>query len=407
MSAQIPDFDSLMTITPRPPIVMMEGKGSWLRDQDGREYLDFIQGWAVNCLGHSPQVVVDAITRQASTLLNPSPAFFNAPMVRLADLIVQSSGLHKVYPACSGADANEGAIKLARKWGQLHRNGAHEIITMYNSFHGRTLATMSASGKPQWRELYEPKVPGFLKAPLNDLIVLRNLITEKTVAVMLEPIQGEGGVIPAEDDYLRELRALTREKGILLILDEVQTGIGRTGQLFAHQHAGISPDIMTLGKGLGGGVPLAALVAHRDVCCFAPGDQGGTYNGNPLMAAAGCAVMETVTAPGFLDAVNAAGDYLRAQLAGLARDYALGAVRGRGLLVALQLSKEIAPAIVETARDLGLLLNAPRANILRFMPALNVSRAEIDEMIRRLAASLDALGLPRTHAAESALALMA
>jgi len=270
-------FDAVMDITPRPPVVFVAGHGSWLIDSEGRRYLDFIQGWAVNCLGHSPQPIVDALARQAERLINCSPAFYNDQMIRLSELIALHSGLHQVFLANSGAEANEGAIKLARRWGTKYRGGAYEIITMDHGFHGRTLATMSASGKPQWEQLYEPKVTGFVKVPLNELAAVAAAITPQTVAVMLEPIQGEAGVFEATIPYMRALRALTRDKGVLFILDEIQTGIGRTGRMFGFEHAGTTPDIMTLAKGLGGGVPLAALVAHRDVSCFEYGDQGGTF----------------------------------------------------------------------------------------------------------------------------------
>ena len=206
-------FESLMSITNRPPVVMVSGEGSWVADHEGKRYLDFIQGWAVNCLGHSPKVVVDALARQAERLINPSPAFYNEPSMRLAALITKHSCFDRVFFANSGAEANEGAIKLARKWGQKYKGGAFEIITMEHGFHGRTLATMSATGKPQWRELYEPKVPGFPKVPLNDLTAVLSALTDKTVAVMLEPVQGEAGVVPAADEYLQALRKLTREKG--------------------------------------------------------------------------------------------------------------------------------------------------------------------------------------------------
>ncbi len=227
-----PNFDSIMDITPRPPIVFVAGSGSWLTDSEGRTYLDFIQGWAVNCLGHSPRPIIEALARQAERLINCSPAFYNDQMIRLSDLLTRHSGLHQVFLANSGAEANEGAIKLARKWGAKHRDGAYEIITMDHGFHGRTLATMAASGKAQWEHLYEPKVSGFVKVPLNDLAAVAAAITPRTVAVMLEPIQGEAGVFEASIPFLRGLRALTRERGILLILDEIQTGIGRTGRLF-------------------------------------------------------------------------------------------------------------------------------------------------------------------------------
>ena len=230
--------NALMEVTVRPPVTMVEGKGSWLKDHTGKLYLDFVQGWAVNCLGHSPDIVIEAATKQLNTLVSCSPGYYNAPMMQLASRIAELSGLEKVFFTSSGAEANEGAIKLARKWGQLHRNGAYSIITLQNSFHGRTLAAMSASGKPQWEPLFEPKVPGFVKVPINDISAIEAAITDNTVAVMLEPIQGEAGVVPAESEYLQALRALTKQKNILLILDEIQTGIGRTGSRFAFQQAG-------------------------------------------------------------------------------------------------------------------------------------------------------------------------
>jgi acetylornithine/N-succinyldiaminopimelate aminotransferase len=381
-------FDSVMDITPRPPVVFVTGEGSWLIDSEGRRYLDFIQGWAVNCLGHSPRVIVEALKAQAGRLINCSPAYYNDQMVRLSDLLTRHSGLHQVFLANSGAEANEGAIKLARKWGTKHRDGAYEIITMDHGFHGRTLATMSASGKPQWEQLYEPKVSGFIKVELNDLAAVKAAVTPRTVAVMLEPIQGEAGVFEATVPFLRGLRSFTRDSGLLLILDEIQTGIGRTGRLFGFEHAGITPDIMTLAKGLGGGVPLAALVAHRDVCCFDHGDQGGTFCGNPLMAAVGCAVIEEVTKPGFLARVAQAGGYLADRLRELSRKHGCGEVRGKGLLLALDLKRDVAPQVADAARAGGLLVNAPRADSLRFMPALTVTDEAIDQMIGMLDGAL-------------------
>lgn len=286
MAPSLAAQNSLMWITPRPDLVFVAGQGSWLTDGDGKRYLDFIQGWAVNCLGHSHPALVQAITDQAARLINPSPAFYNAPALALAQGLARASGLERVFFANTGAEANEGAIKLARKWGQVHRQGAHQIITFTDGFHGRTLATMSASGKAGWDRRFAPQVPGFPKARYNDLDSVAALVDDRTVAVMLEPIQGEAGVIPATREFLQGLRQLTTERGLLLIVDEVQTGMGRSGKLFAHQHAGIRPDIMTLGKGIGGGVPLSALLAREECCCFEAGDQGGTYNGNPLMTAA-------------------------------------------------------------------------------------------------------------------------
>jgi acetylornithine/N-succinyldiaminopimelate aminotransferase len=378
------DVAALMKITDRPPVVMIEGHGSWLLDEEGKRYLDFVQGWAVNCLGHSPAAIAETVAFQAGRLVNCSPAYYNAEMARLATRLAAASGLAQVFFCNSGAEANEGAIKLARKWGARSRNGAHEIITMDHGFHGRTLATMAASGKAAWEALFEPKVSGFPKVPLGDLDAVKGAITPRTVAVMLEPIQGEAGVYPAGDEFLRGLRALTAEAGLLLILDEIQTGIGRTGRFLAYEHAGVAPDILTLGKGLGGGVPLAALVAAEAVCCFEPGDQGGTFNGSPLMTAIGNAVVETVNQPAFLADVAAKGDYLMDRLRRLSAQLGHGEVRGRGLLIALELKGTDAGKVSRTAMDRGLLINAPRPDTLRFMPALNVTRDEIDQMLAGL-----------------------
>jgi acetylornithine/N-succinyldiaminopimelate aminotransferase len=382
------DVAAVMKITDRPPVVMVEGHGSWLQDEAGRTYLDFVQGWAVNCLGHSPDIVAETITLQARRLVNCSPAYHNAEMARLARLLAETSGLAQVFFCNSGAEANEGAIKLARKWGGRRRDGAYHLITMDHGFHGRTLATMAASDKAAWAALFEPKVSGFTRVPLNDLDAVKRAITPQTVGVMLEPIQGEAGVYPATDEFLQGLRALTRDEGLLLILDEIQTGIGRTGRLFGFEHAGIEPDIVTLGKGLGGGVPLAALLAAAPVCCFEYGDQGGTFNGSPLMTAIGSAVVEAVRRPEFLAAVVASGDYLAQRLRELSAALGHGEVRGRGLLLALELKGLDAGTVARSAMDRGLLINAPRPDTLRFMPALNVTRDEIDEMLARLEPAL-------------------
>jgi acetylornithine/N-succinyldiaminopimelate aminotransferase len=372
---------SLMEITTRPPAVFVKGEGSWLWDHDGKRYLDFVQGWAVNCLGHSPTAVADAISRQARELITPSPAYYNKVSIELAARLTELSGLDQVFFTNSGAEANEGAIKLARKYGALHREGAYEIITFDGAFHGRTLATMSASGKKAFEPLFEPKVPGFPKAQLNDMASVARCAGPETVAVMIEPIQGEAGVLPATDKFLRDLRSFTQERGLLLILDEIQTGIGRTGKMFHYEHVGIKPDILTLGKGLGGGVPLAALLATKAASCFAQGDQGGTFNGNPLMCAVGIAVLGEVSAELLLGSVIEKGEVLTAALGKLAKRYRLGEVRGRGLLQALALGKPVATKIAAKAFEAGLLLNAPRPDSLRFMPSLTVAEGEIEQMI--------------------------
>ncbi|HEX7645047.1 MAG TPA: acetylornithine transaminase [Burkholderiaceae bacterium] len=392
------EVNALLSVTNRPPVVFARGNGMWLFDHTGKPYLDFMQGWAVNCLGHAPACITEALTEQSKKLINPSPAFYNEPAIELAALLTQHSCFDRVFLASSGAEANEGAIKLARKYGKVHKNAAgqhrYEIITFDQGFHGRTLATMSASGKPGWDTIFAPQVDGFPKAQLNDLESVERLIGDKTVAVMLEPIQGESGVVPASREFMQGLRALTDKHGLLLIVDEVQTGMGRTGELFAYELAGIEPDIMTLGKGIGGGVPLAALLCTEKAAVFEPGDQGGTYTGNPLMAAVGVSVTKELLQPGFLKSVADKGVYLSKVLLKLSDRYGLDGERGAGLLRALKLGKDIGPSVVEMARELqptGLLINSPRPNLLRFMPALNVTTQEIDQMAELLAAALDKL----------------
>ncbi|ODA17672.1 acetylornithine transaminase, partial [Achromobacter xylosoxidans] len=353
----------------------------------GKRYLDFVQGWAVNTLGHSAPEMQKALLDQSKLLMNPSPAFYNLPSIELATRLTGASVFDRVFFANSGGEANEGAIKLARKWGQVNKKGAYKIITMNHGFHGRTLATMSASGKPGWDKMFAPQVEGFPKAEINDLESVRKLIDDQTVAIMLEPVQGEAGVIPATKEFMQGLRKLADEHKLLFIVDEVQTGMGRTGTLFAYQQSDVVPDIMTLAKGIGGGVPLAALLARQEVCVFSHGDQGGTYNGNPLMAAVGVAVFDALAAPGFMEAVNARAKQLSEGLLAMSAKYGMKGERGMGLLRALVMDRDDGPAIVEAARNLtpnGLLLNAPRGNLLRFMPALNVTADEIDTMLTQL-----------------------
>jgi len=381
------NVNALMEITSRPDLVFVRGQGSWLEDHAGKRYLDFVQGWAVNTLGHSAPEMQKALLDQSKLLMNPSPAFYNLPSIELASRLTGASVFDRVFFANSGGEANEGAIKLARKWGQVNKKGAYKIITMNHGFHGRTLATMSASGKPGWDKMFAPQVEGFPKAEINDLESVRKLIDDQTVAIMLEPVQGEAGVIPATKEFMQGLRKLADEHKLLFIVDEVQTGMGRTGTLFAYQQSDVVPDIMTLAKGIGGGVPLAALLARQEVCVFSHGDQGGTYNGNPLMAAVGVAVFDALAAPGFMESVNARAKQLSEGLLALSAKYGMKGERGMGLLRALIMDRDDGPAIVEAARNLapnGLLLNAPRGNLLRFMPALNVTAEEIDTMLTQL-----------------------
>lgn len=385
---------ALITIAARPDLVFAQGSGSWLVDEGGKRYLDLVQGWAVNSLGHSPAVVAQALADQARRLMNPGPAFYNRPMLDLAERLVELSCFDRVFLASSGAEANEGAVKLARRWGRQMRGGAHEIIGFEQSFHGRTLAMMSASGKPGWDSLYAPMPAGFSKARLNDIGSVERAITADTVAVMIEFVQGEAGVNLADTGFVRELRALCTERQLLLIADEVQTGIGRCGRLFAYELFDVEPDLMTLAKGLGGGVPLSALLCKEGFNCFEPGDQGGTYCGNPVMAAAGLAVLNEVSREGFLESVRQRAQHLAHGLQQIVRDHHLVAERGAGLLRALVLPTDQADQVVTAARNLeplGLLLNAPRPNLLRLMPALTIDDRDIDEALGLLRVALHAV----------------
>ena len=400
----------LMAVTPRPDAVFLRGDGAWLWDQAGHRYLDWLQGWAVNALGHSPAVVRQALADQSALLLTPSPALHNAPALALAQRLCALSGFDQVFFGSTGAEANEGAIKLARKWGRVGRpgagggaaasggadTGAFEIVTFENGFHGRNLATMAASGKPGWDQLFPPQMPGFVRARLNDLESVRAALSERTVAILLEPVQGEAGVRPAEPGFLRALRALCDQHGLLLMFDEVQTGCGRLGTLFAFEHFGVQPDVLTLGKGLGGGVPISAVLARAHCSVFEHGDQGGTYAGNPLMCAVALAVVNELSQPAFLDNVRQRGQQLREGLQTLSDRYGLGEVRGHGLLLALELGQDRAAEVVQACRMRGLLLNAARPHCLRFMPRLNSTATEVQQGLALLE---QALAAPREPAA--------
>ncbi|WP_339500878.1 aspartate aminotransferase family protein [Pseudomonas silesiensis] len=377
--------ECLMPSVDRPKQIFVRGQGSWLWDSDQRAYLDFTQGGGANSLGHSPSALVNALAAQARLLINPGFGLHNRGMLNLAQRLCASTGSDQAYLLNSGSEACEAAIKLARKWGQRHRGGASRIIVANNGCHGRSLATISASDSASLINRFEPQLPGFSHVPFNDLAALHAAVDARTVAIMLEPIQSEAGVIPATVQYLKGVERLCRELGILLILDEVQTGVGRCGTLLAEQSYGVQADIVVLGKGLGGGVPLAALLARGKACCFDVGELTGTHHGNALMTAAGLAVLDSVQDKAFLEHVGETGQHLREGLARLAHRYGHGEIRGQGLLWGLTLSDDSADAVVKAALYEGLLLNAPQPDCLRFTPALTVSKANIDEMLLRLA----------------------
>ncbi|WP_458717643.1 aspartate aminotransferase family protein [Pseudomonas gregormendelii] len=380
-----PSREYLMPSVERPQQVFVRGQGSWLWDSADRAYLDFTQGRGANSLGHSPSALVSAIAEQAQALINPGFALQNRAMLSLAARLCQLTGSDQAYLLNTGTEACEAAIKLARKWGQRHRAGASRIIVASNACHGRSLATISASDSSTLTNRFEPQLPGFSHVPFNDLAALHAAVDARTVAIMLEPIQSEAGVIPATANYLKGVERLCRELGILLIFDEVQTGLGRCGQLLVEQSCDVRADIVVLGKGLGGGVPLAALLARGTACCFDPGELAGTHHGNALMSAAGLAVMDALQDRGFLEHVATVGQHLREGLARLAHRYGHGELRGQGLLWGLDLSDDSAEAVVKAALYEGLLIDAPQPACLRFTPALTVSKANVDEMLLRLA----------------------
>jgi acetylornithine/N-succinyldiaminopimelate aminotransferase len=366
----------LMNVGRKPPVVMARGEGVYLFDVEGRRYLDFVGGWAVDCLGHAPPAVAEALAAQARTLVNASPSYWNAPQVAFARRLTEVTGLGKVWFGSTGAEVNEGAVKLARKWGRLHRAGAFEVITTTNAFHGRTLAMMAATAKPGWDALFPPVVPGFVHVPFDDLEAVAAAVTSRTAAVMVEPVQGEGGAVPASPGYLRGLRALCDRHGLLLIFDEVQTGYGRTGAMFAFQAHGAQPDVLTLAKGIGAGYPLSALLARDEVAVFEPGDQGGTYSGQPLAMAVGLRVLEEVERLGLPARASE-------------RDGLVSGVRGAGLLLAFDAVGRTGAELVADALARGLLVNSPRPRTVRLMPPLVVSPQEVEEALRILRAVLE------------------
>lgn len=378
----------LMQTYARQPVSIVRGRGAKVYDLEGREYIDFVGGIAVNILGHGHPDLVHAIQRQAAQLIHVSNLYYTEPQVKLAQLLVDHSFADRVFFCNSGAEANEAAIKLARRYAhEKYGAGRFEILTMKNSFHGRTLATIAATGQEKVQKGFEPLMPGFAYSPFNDFEALASLVSEKTAAIMLEPIQGEGGVHVANEDYLKNVRDLCRERDILLIFDEVQTGMGRTGTLFAYEQLGVEPDIMTLAKGLGGGMPIGACLARESVAAaFTPGTHASTFGGNPLACAAALAVCRVLLEGRLLEQAKRMGEYLAKGLADCKdRHRMVRDVRGRGLLQGMELEID-ARAIVTDCLARGVLINATSDRVLRFVPPFVISQREIDKLIDTLSA---------------------
>jgi acetylornithine aminotransferase len=370
----------------RQPISIVRGRGAKVYDMEGREYLDFVGGIAVNLLGHGHPDLVQAIQQQAAQLIHVSNLYYTEPQVTLAKILVEHSFADRVFFCNSGAEANEAAIKLARRYAHMkYGESRFEIITMKNSFHGRTLATITATGQDKVQKGFEPLMPGFSYAPFNDMAAIEMMAGERTAGIMLEPVQGEGGVHVADREYLKRLREFCTAHDILLIFDEVQTGMGRTGTLFAYEQLGVAPDIMTLAKGLGGGVPIGACLAKESVAAaFSPGAHASTFGGNPLACAAAVAVCRALLEGQVLDQAKLMGEYLAKGLADCkARHHVVRDVRGIGLLQGMELDID-AKTVVAEALSRGVLINAAGERVLRFVPPLVITAQEIDQLIDTL-----------------------
>ncbi|MBQ1249672.1 MAG: acetylornithine transaminase [Selenomonadales bacterium] len=379
-----------MPVFARYPMVISHGEGAYVTDTDGNRYLDFFAGIAVNALGHAHPNLVKAVAEQAAKVIHCSNLYYTEVQAQLIEKLASLSGLDKVFLANSGAEANEGALKLARKYGKTIADDKYEIITANHCFHGRTLMTLTATAQPKYQAGYEPLPQGFTYIDYNDIAALEAAISDKTCAVVLEPIQGEGGVNVPNDDYLQKVRALCDKHGALLIFDEVQTGIGRTGKMFAYEHFGVKPDIVTLAKGLAGGVPIGAFLATDKVAsAFHPGDHGSTFGGNPLACAASKAVLDTILEDKLLDNVNEVGAYLMDAIRSLGEKYPtiIRSVRGKGFMVGIELTRE-GREIVQACLDAKLIINCTAGNVLRLVPSLTIGKQQVDEMITILDAVL-------------------
>jgi acetylornithine/N-succinyldiaminopimelate aminotransferase len=364
----------------RQPVTFVRGKGSRVWDSDGKVYLDLVAGIAVNVLGHCHPAIVQAVQEQVTQLVHVSNLYYNTRQIELAEQLAMLSGGMRSFFSNSGAEANEGAIKLARKFGRVHKEGAYEVISMERSFHGRTLATTAATGQAYYQATWIPLPDGFKQVPFNDLDALEAAISDKTVAILLEAIQGEGGIWPGKREYIEGVRRLCDERNLVMICDEVQAGMGRTGTFFSWEHYGIVPDIVTMAKGLAGGIPIGAMLTGPRTDLFAPGDHGTTFGGNPIASAAGIATIKTIVGENLIDNAAKMGNYCRQKFEQLCARYPfIDSPRGIGLMQAVNVKQDLAPTIVQQALEHGLLLNSLGPSTLRMVPPLNISKDEIDE----------------------------
>jgi acetylornithine/N-succinyldiaminopimelate aminotransferase len=381
-----------MTTGRRQQVVFVRGEGSYVWDDTGKRYLDFFSGIAANSLGHCHPVVVKALEEQARTLIHVSNVFYTVPQLQLAELLIDNSCFDRIYFQNSGTESNEAAIKLVRKWGREHKNGAFEIISANDSFHGRTLAAVTATGTARYSEPFGPPLPGFIHVPFNDIEAMQQATTPQTCAIFIEPIQGEGGVNVPNPSYLPALRKWCDDQNILLVVDEVQTGMARTGPLFAYQEMGFEPDVMTLAKGLGSGLPIGAILAKEHAAVFTPGDHGSTISGNPLVCAVGYAITKYMLDNDLPARVKKTGDYLRGKLEALKGRYpAVNEVRGKGLMLAVGFNQDLAEKITLNVLANGLVVNNVRPNAIRLVPALTVTEAECDEAVSIIEKALAAV----------------
>ncbi len=381
-----------MQVANRVPLTIVRGKGSYVWDANEKKYLDFICGIATNLLGHADAGLAKAINKQAKKLVHISNIFYSQPQIELGELLLKSSKLDRVWFCNSGAEANEAAIKLARKWGQINKKGAYEILVAKNGFHGRTIATISANDNKNYKNSFKPLLPGFKFINFNDMNSIKKQTTAKTVAILIEPIQGEGGVITPNKDYLNKVRQWCNKNNILLILDEIQTGMGRTGLAWAHQHNKILPDIMTSAKGLGGGLPIGCIMSTKKVDVFTAGDHGSTFGGNVLTCAGAHYVANKLFNSNMLKTIQSTAKILDNILNDLLHEHDdIVKLRGVGLLRGIEFKSEIASAVAQECLSNGLLVNAVRPNVLRLMPALNVSSNELKKACAIIAKSIDAV----------------